>query len=86
MVDCFLIDYVYVALMFRKLQNSFGIILLVQELNYFSYLKAMNLPEEAYDIFIYIAVIGVGMALVAYFTRKSRNFRSSRNKRARKQF
>jgi len=46
----------------------------------------MNIPEEAYDILIYVAVIGVTWAIVIYITRKSRNFRSSRNKKARKQF
>ena len=46
----------------------------------------MNIPEEALDITIYIAIVAAGMAFVAYFTRKGRNFRSSRNKKARKQF
>lgn len=46
----------------------------------------MNIPEEAYDIFIIIALVGVAMALVSYFTKNGRNFRSSRNKKARKQF
>jgi hypothetical protein len=46
----------------------------------------MNIPKVAYDIFILIAIIGAVWAFVAYFTRKGRNFRSSRNKKARKQF
>lgn len=46
----------------------------------------MNIPEEAIDILILVAIIGVGMAFVAYFTRKGRNFRSRRNRKARKQF
>jgi len=46
----------------------------------------MNIPQEALDILIYISAIGVVWAIVIYITRKSRNFRSSRNKKARKQF
>jgi len=46
----------------------------------------MKIPEDAYDFFIIIAIICALWAFVAYFTRKGRNFRSSRNKRARKQF
>jgi len=46
----------------------------------------MNIPEEALDILIYVAAIGVVWSIVIYITRKSRNFRSSRNKKARKQF
>lgn len=46
----------------------------------------MNIPEEAIDILILIAVVGAGMVFVDYITKKSRNFRSSRNKKARKQF
>jgi hypothetical protein len=46
----------------------------------------MNIPQEALDIFIYISPIVVVWAIVIYITRKSRNFRSSRNKKARKQF
>ncbi len=46
----------------------------------------MNLPSEAYEIFIAVIIIGVAMTLVHYLTHRSRNFRSSRNKKARKQF
>jgi len=46
----------------------------------------MNIPQEALNLFIYISAIGVVWAIVIYITRKSRNFRSSRNKKARKQF
>lgn len=46
----------------------------------------MNIPEEAYDIFIIIGVIGAVWAFVIYFTKSGRNFRSSRNKKARKQY
>lgn len=41
------------------------------ELNYFSYLKAMNLPDEAFDILILIAVVGAAMAFVSYITKKA---------------
>ena len=37
-------------------------------------------------ILIYVAVIAVVWAIVIFITRKGRNFRSSRNKKARKQF
>jgi hypothetical protein len=46
----------------------------------------MNIPQEALDILIYISTIGVVWAIVIYITRKSSNFRSSRNKKATKQF
>jgi len=46
----------------------------------------MNLPEEFYQIVILIMLLGAAMYLVAYLTKSSRNFRSSRNKKARKQF
>ena len=46
----------------------------------------MNIPQEASDILIIIALVGAAMALVSYLTRNGRNFRSSRNKKARKQF
>jgi hypothetical protein len=46
----------------------------------------MALSKEFFDILYPILIISVGFALVAYMTRKSKNFRSSRNKRARKQF
>ncbi|MDB9721349.1 hypothetical protein OAA67_05705 [Winogradskyella sp.] len=46
----------------------------------------MNIPSEAYDIIVTVIVIAVAMTLVGYFTNRSRNYRSSRNKRARKQF
>ena len=46
----------------------------------------MNLPDEFYQLIILVIVIGVAMTLVDYLTRSSRNFRSRRNKKARKQF
>ena len=52
----------------------------------FSYLQYMNLPEGFYQITILIIAMGVLWALVVFFTKRGRNFRSSRNKRARKQF
>jgi hypothetical protein len=45
----------------------------------------MNIPSEAYEIFIAIILISVAMILVSYFTKNGRNFRSRRNKKARKQ-
>ncbi|WP_273567133.1 hypothetical protein [Maribacter halichondriae] len=45
----------------------------------------MDLPNEIYDIVITIGLVAAGIVLVTYLTRKSRNFRSSRNKKARKQ-
>lgn len=45
----------------------------------------MDLPSEAYEIIITVILISVAMTLVGYYTKGSRNFRSSRNKRARKQ-
>ncbi|GEQ84584.1 hypothetical protein ULMS_00920 [Patiriisocius marinistellae] len=46
----------------------------------------MNLPSEAYEIIIAVILISVAMVLVNYITKRSRNFRSTRNKKARKQF
>lgn len=46
----------------------------------------MNLPDEFYHIIILIIAVSVGMTFVHYFTKNGRNFRSSRNKKARKQF
>jgi hypothetical protein len=45
----------------------------------------MNIPKEAVDIIVLVIVIGTGMYLVHYFTKRSRKFRNSRNKKARKQ-
>lgn len=45
----------------------------------------MELPTEIYDISIAIGCVAAGLALVAYLTKDSINFRSSRNRRARKQ-
>jgi hypothetical protein len=46
----------------------------------------MNIPEEAFDILVIIAIIGAVWTFVIYFTRNGRNFRRTRNKKARKQF
>lgn len=46
----------------------------------------MNIPSEAYEIIIAVILISVAMTLVSYLTKRSRNFRSTRNRRARKQF
>ena len=45
----------------------------------------MDLPIELFDIGITISFVAAGIALVAYLTKDSTNFRSSRNKKARKQ-
>ena len=45
----------------------------------------MNLPKEVYQIIILVIIISVAMTLVSYWTKRGRNFRSRRNKRARKQ-
>ncbi|WP_181039992.1 hypothetical protein [Aureitalea marina] len=45
----------------------------------------MNLPIEFYEIVIMIVVLGIAMSAVSYWTKGSRNYRSSRNKKARKQ-
>jgi hypothetical protein len=55
-------------------------------LNIFFASLNMDLSKEFFDILYPILIISVGFALVAYMTRKSKNFRSSRNKRAKKQF
>ena len=46
----------------------------------------MDLPIEILDIMIPVILLSGAIALVGYLTKGSRNFRSSRNKRARKQF
>ena len=53
---------------------------------YFSYFTNMNLPNEAYDLFIAVILISIAMTMVGFLTNRSRNFRSRRNKRARIQF
>jgi len=46
----------------------------------------MDWPLEFYYILVTIVFLAIAMALVGYLTKSSRNFRSSRNKKARKQF
>jgi len=46
----------------------------------------MDLPYDILYIMIPVIVLAGAVALVGYFTKSSRNFRSSRNKKARKQF
>ena len=46
----------------------------------------MDLPNEFYEITIAVILISVVMTVVSYLTKHSRNFRCSRNRRARKQF
>ena len=48
--------------------------------------EALILPDEVYHIIIQVIVLSVAMTLVGYLTKSSRNFRSSRNKKARQQF
>jgi len=45
----------------------------------------MNLPEEFYQIIILIIAISVLWTFAIFFTKRGKNFRSSRNKRARRQ-
>ena len=53
---------------------------------HFLYITNMNLPDYIYEITISILVIAVLWVFVAFFTKKDRNFRSSRNRKARKQY
>jgi Tfp pilus assembly protein PilV len=46
----------------------------------------MDLPNEVLYTMIPVILLAGAVALVGYFTKSSRNFRSSRNRRARKQF
>lgn len=55
-------------------------------LRYFSYIITMDLPIEFYEILIPVSIISVALVAVHFLTKGSRNFRSSRNKKARKQF
>lgn len=51
----------------------------------FLYLRDMELSFEAQNILYAVAFVSVGLVLVGYLTRNSRNFRSSRNSKVRKQ-
>ncbi|WP_175416197.1 hypothetical protein [Aggregatimonas sangjinii] len=46
----------------------------------------MDLPKEVFYILVPVVFLALAMALVGYLTKSSRNFRNSRNRRARKQF
>jgi len=46
----------------------------------------MDLPNEVLYIMISVILLAGAVALVSYLTKSGRNFRSSRNRRARKQF
>ena len=46
----------------------------------------MDLPNEVLDIMIPVILVAGAIAFVGYFTKSGMNFRSSRNKKARKQF
>ena len=53
---------------------------------HFLYITNMNLPDYIYEITISILVIAVLWVFVAFFTKRGRNFRTSRNRKARKQY
>ena len=46
----------------------------------------MNIPSEAYEILILVALVSIAMVLVSCLTKSNGNYRSRRNRRARKQF
>lgn len=60
--------------------------MIINELKDFLYIEVMNLPEEFYQIVILVILVSVAMTVVSYWTKSGRNFRSSRNKKARRQF
>ena len=70
----------------RNLCSVWQAVYIFIKLNYLSYLKGMNLPKEAYEILIPVVLLALAMAIVSYITKRGRNFRSRRNKKARKQF
>ncbi|EAR15080.1 hypothetical protein RB2501_12157 [Robiginitalea biformata HTCC2501] len=45
----------------------------------------MDIPKEALYILVPVIFLALAMGLLNYLTRNGRNFRSSRNRRARKQ-
>lgn len=45
----------------------------------------MNLPEDFYQVIILLIIISLVWTFAAYFTKNGKNFRSSRNKKARRQ-
>ena len=46
----------------------------------------MDLPVEVLYMMVTVISISLALGLVGYLTKDSRNFRSSRNRKARKQF
>ena len=46
----------------------------------FFFIIVMNLPNEFFELLIPVILVSVGLALVAYLTKGSRNFSSSRKK------
>jgi len=45
----------------------------------------MEIQHEVSYLMVTIIIVAAGLGLLAYMTKDSRNFRSSRNKKARKQ-
>lgn len=46
----------------------------------------MDLPVEVLYMMVTVIALSLALGLVGYLTKDSRNFRSSRNRKARKQF
>ena len=46
----------------------------------------MDLPEEVLYMMVTVIALSLALGLVGYLTKDGRNFRSSRNRKARKQF
>jgi hypothetical protein len=44
----------------------------------------MDLPAEVLYMMVTVVALSLAMALIGYLTKDSRNFRSSRNRKARK--
>ncbi|WP_164721426.1 MULTISPECIES: hypothetical protein [unclassified Maribacter] len=45
----------------------------------------MEIPNEAIYLMVTVTLVAAALGLFSYMTKDSRNFRSSRNRRARKQ-
>ena len=51
----------------------------------FSYIKPMESQSEVIYLMVTVTIVAAALGLLAYMTKDSRNFRSSRNRKARKQ-
>ncbi len=51
----------------------------------FLYLRNMEAPTEVIYLMVTVTIVAAALGLLGYMTKDSRNFRSSRNKKARKQ-